>query len=459
MEQTEEIKEPKKINFKLIIVSICVLLGIIGVIYITQYVSNIKPTIERFSQAEQKTYDKLVIEEIDVKIERQEAFKKLIERKLEYYDKYGMRTDEEILHKKKLENDLNEVEQYIDVLKKDKNGGIIPIAKADILKEYTLVYADDGSIYAVRSYLLDSKHLSEDSITKRNETAIAELTPEMQEKAKQILQKASEKGIVLLITDAKRTQEEQTYLYSLGRTREGKIVTNISDCGNSKHCAGQAIDIVQVIDGFINYNQTNWQAIKDITAELNVTWGGNWEFVDKPHIELSTLEQEEQVMLVSPVYPLYNQIDTYLKNYTRAPEEVKNTVDLWIKYGLQENIKPEVGVCIAVADTGLGDSLKTSYNIGNVGNTDGGSTQSMSSWEHGIEMLFKTFNNGKYDNLAMIGELSGNGRIALGLPGCKQATCYATSVGSSGYWNGNVISCLRKLTGDKTIDEHYEFKL
>lgn len=36
-------------------------------------------------------------------------------------------------------------------------------------------------------------------------------------------------------------------------------------------------------------------------------------------------------------------------------------------------------ICIGLAETTLGNHLKTAYNIGNIGNTDSGSTYSFAS--------------------------------------------------------------------------------
>lgn len=453
----EEVKT--KPSFKKLLKLLIPLLSIASIVIIaiwgTAWYMSTEQQIKRFDgkiAQVQKKYDESIKADIKCDYNRVNSLYNLNKIKQEKYQTFGTHNDTEIIHYEKLQSELPEIESWRDNLQSQLNStSAIPVVKAsDIVSDYELVISDTD-VYIVRKG--SQGLLNDDKINEMNEAEISKLAYSMQSNARIFLNRAKVEGITLLITDGLRTNEQQEYLYSLGRTNGGKIVTNVANCLNneSRHCTGEAIDVVAMVNGKIDYAKTDYVKLSTLISDFNWNWGGNWtSFPDKPHFEINKINEQ---------YVLYNEIDTYLKSYKRSPEDIKNSVDLWVKYGLQEKIKPEVGVCIAVADTGLGDSLKTSYNIGNVGNTDSGQVQYMNSWEHGIESVFKTFNNGKYDNLSMIGELSGNGRIALGLVGCKQATCYATSVGPSGHWNGNVISCLRKLTGDKTINEHYEFKL
>jgi hypothetical protein len=48
--------------------------------------------------------------------------------------------------------------------------------------------------------------------------------------------------------------------------------------------------------------------------------------------------------------------------------------NMWIEESVNGNIDPSFTMCIGLAETGLGKHLKTGYNVGNVGNTDSGST-------------------------------------------------------------------------------------
>lgn len=147
------------------------------------------------------------------------------------------------------------------------------------------------------------------------------------------------------------------------------------------------------------------------------------------------------------------EIASYLQE--KACNDLKDKAQLLIDLGNEYRIKPEVVVAIMQADTSLGKDMATPNNPGNVGNTDGGGRWTPDTMEEGVEAMFRALNNNSLGSLTMIGELSGDGRVALGLSGCAN-NCYATSLG--GYWNGNVLSVLRKLHDDTTINEYFNFR-
>lgn len=91
-------------------------------------------------------------------------------------------------------------------------------------------------------------------------------------------------------------------------------------------------------------------------------------------------------------------------------------------------------MCIGLAETTLGNRLKTSYNIGNIGNTDSGSTYSFNSAQEGLYWMTATFNNrflGKYTKLS---ELSRWGN--------PDGAIYASS---NSNWHNNTVRCLSAL--------------
>lgn len=102
------------------------------------------------------------------------------------------------------------------------------------------------------------------------------------------------------ITQGLRTFKEQDNLYSLGRTKPGKKVTNAKG-GQSIHNYGFAVDICMMIDG----KTASWDTVKDwdhdkvadwyecvkIFAKYGWDWGGNWKtFKDLPHFEKKSLK-------------------------------------------------------------------------------------------------------------------------------------------------------------------------
>ena len=91
-------------------------------------------------------------------------------------------------------------------------------------------------------------------------------------------------GYNLRIVSDFRSFDEQTALYSKGRTKQGKIVTN-AKAGQSLHNYGVAIDIVDRQLGYdIDFKKVAhiWDLVTDFKGE----WGGSWvSFVDKPHFQ------------------------------------------------------------------------------------------------------------------------------------------------------------------------------
>jgi len=47
---------------------------------------------------------------------------------------------------------------------------------------------------------------------------------------------------------------------------------------------------------------------------------------------------------------------------------------MWVDTALDAKIDPSFLICVGLAETTLGNHLKTAYNIGNIGNTDDGGT-------------------------------------------------------------------------------------
>ena len=91
-------------------------------------------------------------------------------------------------------------------------------------------------------------------------------------------------GLKVLVTQTVRDDEYQEYLYSLGRTRPGNIVTNRRR--TTYHGAGLAFDICQNIKGQ-EYNDVGFfKNCAIIAKHLGFSWGGDWsKFPDKPHFQ------------------------------------------------------------------------------------------------------------------------------------------------------------------------------
>lgn len=118
-----------------------------------------------------------------------------------------------------------------------------------------------------------------------NSRKIEDLHPVVQELCRKHIASCITRGVTIQITNTLRDAEYQAYLYSLGRTRPGEIVTNMQQIG--PHAFGLAYDIVPIVDGAADWNNYKlWAIAGEEGKKLGLTWGGDWKsIVDKPHFE------------------------------------------------------------------------------------------------------------------------------------------------------------------------------
>jgi len=106
--------------------------------------------------------------------------------------------------------------------------------------------------------------------------------------------------VMCRFTHTLRTFAEQDKLYSIGRSKAGRIVTNAKG-GRSYHNYGLAIDIVLMHDRnndwvyeTISYDQkadidkdgkADWIEVVTIFKQYGWEWGGDWAFKDAPHFQ------------------------------------------------------------------------------------------------------------------------------------------------------------------------------
>lgn len=106
----------------------------------------------------------------------------------------------------------------------------------------------------------------------------AKLHPNFRTKVEKFL---AEAGSKIRVTEGYRTQARQKYLYSLGRTRAGRVVTWTLE---SNHTSGRAIDIC--FTGVSPYpSRAKWLPIVFIAKKYGINWGGDWRNPDSPHFE------------------------------------------------------------------------------------------------------------------------------------------------------------------------------
>ena len=134
----------------------------------------------------------------------------------------------------------------------------------------------------------------------RSEKAIATLLPEVQPYARALVSRAAQHGITIKVISGLRTYDEQNDLFSQGRTKPGRIVTN-ARAGFSNHNFGIAFDI-GVFEGTKYLDDSpKYKAVGVLGMDLGLEWGGNWKtIVDQPHFQLRpkwATELKEREML------------------------------------------------------------------------------------------------------------------------------------------------------------------
>jgi murein DD-endopeptidase MepM/ murein hydrolase activator NlpD len=111
------------------------------------------------------------------------------------------------------------------------------------------------------------------------------------------------------------------------------------------------------------------------------------------------------------------------------------------------NIDRDMVICVAFAESTLGNYLSTSNNIGNVGNNDRGDRIAYASPYEGARLIALTLNNAYLGNYHTINQLSRYGNT--------DGKIYASSPIN---WQTNVLKCLSKIKG-YTIPEDFPFRV
>jgi peptidoglycan L-alanyl-D-glutamate endopeptidase CwlK len=98
-----------------------------------------------------------------------------------------------------------------------------------------------------------------------------------------------QKGLEVKYISGTRTYEEQAAIYAKGRTAPGPKVSNARP-GFSNHNFGIAADAALFLpDGRYLGDTPFYRDIGKIVKEFpTLEWGGDWRFVDEPHIQWRT---------------------------------------------------------------------------------------------------------------------------------------------------------------------------
>lgn len=177
---------------------------------------------------------------------------------------------------------------------------------------------------------------------------------------------------------------------------------------------------VSVTTGIIDPNLTNVKPTD--YRRFNSNW---WS---QRYIELTSTGREARMKEL-------------LSHYDKAPEyEVRKVV------GRIHRVYPEVLICIAYADSSLGNFLKTKNNIGNVGNNDRWDRVSYVTIEQWVNEIGKTLNNRNLSYINTIDKLSRYWN--------KDGMIYASSPENHFINVANCISMIR----NKKVPDNFSFR-
>lgn len=145
------------------------------------------------------------------------------------------------------------------------------------------------------------------------------------------LTECKKNGLNVLVTETKRSQERQNYLYCQGRTISQVVAKGISKefatkyCNpnankvtwtlKSNHSSGMAIDICKNVKGQEYSDATFFKQCGEIAAELGITWGGIWKSSpDTPHFEIGIDWKEPPKKVVKEDVELSTSVSNIIKN-------------------------------------------------------------------------------------------------------------------------------------------------
>lgn len=107
-----------------------------------------------------------------------------------------------------------------------------------------------------------------------------------------IIAAAKLEGYNLTTVQGLRTFAQQHALF-LQRPRVTK-----ADAGQSYHNYGVAVDLAFVVNGKISWDDKLYKNIGRWASQVGLTWGGNWKFVDYPHVQLAGMPGVGQLRVV-----------------------------------------------------------------------------------------------------------------------------------------------------------------
>jgi len=121
--------------------------------------------------------------------------------------------------------------------------------------------------------------------------------------------------------------------------------------------------------------------------------------------------------------------------------------DMWIEESLDWGIDPTFMMCVWLAETWLGNHLKSQYNVWNIWNDDSWNTWDFPTPRAWIYWMWKTLNNkilGKYNKLSQLSRYWN-----------KTWPIYASS---DTHWHTNIVKCVSAIKG-RYISDDFNFRI
>lgn len=187
-----------------------------------------------------------------------------------------------------------------------------------------------------------------------NSRSLDDLRLDVRANVETLLSLCRAQGLNVLITQTKRDNEYQAYLYAQGRTRPGSIITNSRT--TTFHGAGLAVDFCENIRGHEYDDASFFRNVAIIAKAMGFSWGGDWKgFPDNPHLQWDDRGRYTTARLragaVCPQMPLYMEtikkedtmrrfqsIEEIKKDAPWAVETVQKMVDRGIIKGKGDNL-------------------------------------------------------------------------------------------------------------------------
>lgn len=127
-------------------------------------------------------------------------------------------------------------------------------------------------------------------MNKHSEQRLGQVHRLLAQRVRVLVERLAAQGITVEIVQGMRSHAEQDALFAQGRNKPGKVVTKARG-GFSMHNFGLAVDLCPFENGKPHWQASPavWQQIGQEAEKLGLEWGGNWKFVDKPHVQLSAM--------------------------------------------------------------------------------------------------------------------------------------------------------------------------